>query len=92
MIENSHGNIVSRFTNDMDNISIAISAAFNQLFSGVAIVLLFVYFYDASKSTSDIGRSLFHTDYFPCELDALLVLRKQISIDSKESLGRSRLW
>ena len=33
-------NIVSRFTNDMDNISIAISAAFNQLFSGVAIILL----------------------------------------------------
>ena len=38
--QNSHGNIVSRFTNDMDNISIAISAAFNQLFSGVAIIIL----------------------------------------------------
>lgn len=38
--QNSHGNIISRFTNDMDNISIAISAAFNQLFSGVAIIVL----------------------------------------------------
>lgn len=36
--QNSHGNIVSRFTNDMDNISIAISAAFNQMFAGVAII------------------------------------------------------
>ncbi|MEY8445868.1 ABC transporter ATP-binding protein [Enterococcus ratti] len=35
-----HGNIVSRFTNDMDNISIAISSAFNQLFTGVAIIIL----------------------------------------------------
>lgn len=38
--QNSHGNIVSRFTNDMDNISIAISAAFNQMFAGVAIIIL----------------------------------------------------
>ena len=38
--QNSHGNIVSRFTNDMDNISIAISAASNQLFAGVAIIVL----------------------------------------------------
>ena len=38
--QNSHGNIVSRFTNDMDNVSIAISAAFNQLFAGVAIIIL----------------------------------------------------
>lgn len=38
--QNSHGNIVSRFTNDMDNISIAISAAFNQMFAGVAIIVL----------------------------------------------------
>ena len=38
--QNSHGNIVSRFTNDMDNISIALSAAFNQLFAGVAIIVL----------------------------------------------------
>ncbi|EOS8037146.1 ABC transporter ATP-binding protein [Enterococcus hirae] len=38
--QNSHGNIVSRFTNDMDNISIAISAAFNQMFTGVAIIVL----------------------------------------------------
>lgn len=38
--QNSHGNIVSRFTNDMDNISIAISEIFNQLFSGIAIIIL----------------------------------------------------
>ena len=38
--QNSHGNIVSRFTNDMDNISISISAAFNQMFAGVAIIVL----------------------------------------------------
>lgn len=38
--QTSHGNIVSRFTNDMDNVSIAVSALFNQLFSGLAIVLL----------------------------------------------------
>ena len=38
--QHSHGNIVRRFTNDMDNISIAISAAFNQLFAGVAIIVL----------------------------------------------------
>lgn len=38
--QNSHGNIVSRFTNDMDNISIAISAAFNQMFAGAAIIVL----------------------------------------------------
>ena len=38
--QNSHGNIVSRFTNDMDNISIAISAAFNQMFAGMAIIVL----------------------------------------------------
>lgn len=38
--QTSHGNIVSRFTNDMDNVSIAVSAVFNQLFSGLAIVLI----------------------------------------------------
>ena len=38
--QNSHGNIVSRFTNDMDNISVAISAAFNAMFAGVAIIVL----------------------------------------------------
>ncbi len=37
---NAHGNIVSRFTNDMDNVSVAVSAIFNQLFSGVSVVLL----------------------------------------------------
>lgn len=38
--QNSHGNIVSRFTNDMDNISIAVAAVFNQLFSGLSVVLI----------------------------------------------------
>lgn len=38
--QTSHGNIVSRFTNDMDNVSVAVSAIFNQLFSGVSVVLL----------------------------------------------------
>lgn len=33
--QTSHGNIVSRFTNDIDNISMACSAVFNQLFSGM---------------------------------------------------------
>lgn len=36
----SKGDIVSRFTNDMDNIAIAISAVFNQVFSGLTIVLV----------------------------------------------------
>lgn len=35
-----HGNIVSRFTNDMDNISVASAAVFNQLFSGLTIVIV----------------------------------------------------
>ena len=35
-----HGNIISRFTNDMDNIAIAVAAVFNQVFSGVAVVLI----------------------------------------------------
>lgn len=35
-----HGNIVSRFTNDMDNVSAAISAVFIQLFSGVSTLVL----------------------------------------------------
>lgn len=34
-----HGNILSRFTNDMDNISSACTAILNQLFSGLAVVL-----------------------------------------------------
>lgn len=38
--QTSHGNIVSRFTNDMDNVSVAVSAIFNQLFSGISVVLL----------------------------------------------------
>ena len=38
--QTSHGNIVSRFTNDMDNISVACSAVFNQLFSGISVVII----------------------------------------------------
>lgn len=38
--QTSHGNIVSRFTNDMDNISVAVSAVFNQVFSGLAMVII----------------------------------------------------
>lgn len=38
--QSSHGNIVSRFTNDMDNISVAVSAVFNQVFSGLAVVVI----------------------------------------------------
>ncbi|EEV31875.1 ABC transporter [Enterococcus gallinarum EG2] len=38
--QTSHGNIVSRFTNDMDNISITVAAVFNQLFSGISVVLI----------------------------------------------------
>lgn len=40
----SHGDISSRFTNDMDNISIACSAVFNQLFSGIAVVIFALLF------------------------------------------------
>lgn len=42
--ETSHGNIVSRFTNDMDNISVACSAIFNQLFSGLSVVIIAFFF------------------------------------------------
>ncbi|MHC5215772.1 ABC transporter ATP-binding protein [Enterococcus sp. LJL128] len=42
--QQAHGDIVSRFTNDMDNISIACSVVFNQLFSGVAVVLIALVF------------------------------------------------
>lgn len=38
--QTSHGNIVSRFTNDMDNISVAVSAIFNQVFSGFIVVIV----------------------------------------------------
>lgn len=38
--QTAHGDIVSRFTNDMDNISSASAAVFNQLFSGVTIVII----------------------------------------------------
>jgi ATP-binding cassette subfamily B multidrug efflux pump len=38
--QTSHGNIVSRFTNDIDNISVACSAVFNQLFSGLSVVVI----------------------------------------------------
>lgn len=36
----SHGDIMSRFTNDLDYLSEACSAVFNQLFSGVTIVII----------------------------------------------------
>ncbi|WEV45618.1 ABC transporter ATP-binding protein [Streptococcaceae bacterium ESL0687] len=35
-----HGDISSRFTNDMDNISLAVSSIYNQIFSGLAVILL----------------------------------------------------
>lgn len=38
--QEAHGSIVSRFTNDIDAISLAVSSVFNQLFSGVAVVCL----------------------------------------------------
>ena len=38
--QTAHGDIVSRFTNDMDNISSASAAVFNQLFSGVTVVVI----------------------------------------------------
>ncbi|TKP99024.1 ABC transporter ATP-binding protein, partial [Enterococcus faecalis] len=42
--QTSHGNIVSRFPNDIDNISMACSAVFNQLFSGMATVVVSLLF------------------------------------------------
>lgn len=42
--QSSKGDIVSRFTNDMDNISTAISAVFNQVFSGMTVVLVALIF------------------------------------------------
>lgn len=36
--------IVSRFTNDMDNISVADGAVFNQLFSGITVVIIALVF------------------------------------------------
>ena len=42
--QSSQGDIVSRFTNDMDNISTAISAVFNQVFSGITVVLVALVF------------------------------------------------
>lgn len=42
--QSSKGDIVSRFTNDMDNISTAISAVFNQVFSGMTVVLVALVF------------------------------------------------
>ncbi|URZ88123.1 ABC transporter ATP-binding protein [Floricoccus penangensis] len=35
-----HGDITSRFTNDMDNISLAVSSVYNQVFSGLAIIII----------------------------------------------------
>ncbi|GHU36304.1 sugar ABC transporter ATP-binding protein [Bacilli bacterium] len=42
--QTAHGNIVSRFTNDMDNISVACAAVFNQLFSGITVVVVALVF------------------------------------------------
>lgn len=42
--QSSKGDIVSRFTNDMDNISTAVSAIFNQVFSGMTVVLVALVF------------------------------------------------
>lgn len=42
--QSSKGDIISRFTNDMDNISTAISAVFNQVFSGMTVVLVALVF------------------------------------------------
>ncbi|GAB2023562.1 ABC transporter ATP-binding protein [Pseudolactococcus yaeyamensis] len=42
--QTAHGNIVSRFTNDMDNISVACAAVFNQLFSGITVVVVALIF------------------------------------------------
>lgn len=39
-----HGSIVSRFTNDMDNVSVATAAVFNQVFSGMTVVFLALFF------------------------------------------------
>lgn len=36
----AHGDIISRFTNDMDNISSAGTVVFNQLFSGASVVVI----------------------------------------------------
>lgn len=38
--QTAHGDIVSRFTNDMDNVSVAVSAVFIQLFSGLSTLIL----------------------------------------------------
>lgn len=38
--QTAHGDIVSRFTNDMDNISSASAAVFNQVFSGMTVVII----------------------------------------------------
>ena len=42
--QTAHCNIVSRFTNDMDNISVASAAVFNQLFSGITVVIIALVF------------------------------------------------
>lgn len=35
-----HGNLMSRFTNDLDQVAVAVSAVYQQLFSGVTVILL----------------------------------------------------
>lgn len=42
--QTAHGNIVSRFTNDMDNVSVAVASVLIQLFSGVStLVVAFIF-------------------------------------------------
>ena len=42
--QTAHGNIVSRFTNDMDNVSVAVASVLMQLFSGVStLVVAFIF-------------------------------------------------
>lgn len=40
----AHGSIVSLFTNDIDNVSLAVSSVFNQLFSGITVVIIALLF------------------------------------------------
>lgn len=42
--QTAHGDIISRFTNDIETITVACSAIFNQLFSGLAIVFISLIF------------------------------------------------
>ncbi len=67
--QNSHGNIVSRFTNDMDNISIAVAAVFNQLFSGISVVLIALVVMLQMSVPLNVGRIGFDPDHLFGQLD-----------------------